>query len=227
MIVHMFVHKRIDMRFTMKCLLLFVLMWTSAAVEAQIYTCTAPDGTRVFSDERCGPDAKIVPGITTKKRSNKNSAAAKAQRTVRSSEELERLIAQCNAGDNKACTEWTHGGGPNHLREQERKAGLACEAGSLPDCEQRYCQDGMTEECRGRVMQAANVSGDNWYLRSQRTLRDGGSAYEIRCALRERRDIKDATVTCAGPPSPNRCFISQPARGFARMDQAAVNFCST
>lgn len=211
----------------MKCLLVVGVMWGSAAVEAQIYTCTAPDGTRVFSDERCGPDAKIVPGISSKKRSNSTSASgAKPQRTVRSGEELERLIAQCNAGDNKACTEWTHGGGPNYLREQERKAGLACEGGSLPDCEQRYCQDGMTEECRKQVMQAASVSGDSWYLRSQRTLRDGGSAYEVRCALPGKREIKEATVTCAGPPSPNRCFITQPARGFARMDQAAANFCS-
>jgi hypothetical protein len=212
----------------MKCLLLVGVMWTSAAVEAQIYTCTAPDGSRVFSDERCGPDAKIVPGISTKKRSTNTSApAAKPQRTVRSSEELEQLIAQCNAGDNKACTEWTHGGGPNHLREQERKAGLACEGGSLADCEQRYCQDGMTQECRSRVLQAASVSGDSWYLRSQRTLQDGGSAYEVRCALPGKPQIKEATITCAGPPSPNRCFITQPARGFARMDQAAANFCST
>jgi hypothetical protein len=167
---------------TTKYLLLLAVVWSSPSVEAQIYTCTAPDGTRVFSDERCGPDAKIVPGITTKKRTtNTGVASSKPKRAVRTSEELEQLIAQCNAGDNKACTEWTHGGGPNYLREQERKAGLACEGGSLPDCEQRYCQDGMTEECRNRVMQAASVSGDSWYLRSQRTLRDGGSAYDVRC----------------------------------------------
>lgn len=215
------------MRFTTKCLWVLGLMWANAAVQAQIYTCTAPDGTRVFSDERCGPDAKIVPGISSKKRSTSTTTpAAKPQRTVRTSEELEQLIADCNAGNTKACTDWTHGGGPNYLREQERKAGLACEGGSLPDCEKRYCQDGMTDECRTRVMQAASLSGDSWYLRSQRTLRDGGSAYEIRCASTGRREIKEATVTCAGPPSPNRCFISQPARGFARMDQAAANFCA-
>ena len=217
------------MRFTAKWLLLTVgIAWANASVHAQIYTCTAPDGTRVFSDERCGPDAKIVPCITSKKRAtNTGGASAKPQRTPRTSEELEQLIAQCNAGNAKACTEWTHGGGPNYLREQERKAGVACESGSLPDCEKRYCQDGMTEECKTRVMQAASVSGDAWYLRSQRTLSDGGTAYEIRCAVAGRREVKEATVTCAGPPSPNRCYITQPARGFARIDQAAANFCAT
>lgn len=215
------------MRMTAKWLLLAGVMWAGSSVQAQIYTCTAPDGSRVFSDERCGPDAKIVPGINSKKRSTTPGTSAKPSRAVRTGEELERLIAQCNAGDAKACTEWTHGGGPNYLREQERKAGLACEGGSLPDCEQRYCQDGMTEECKARVMQSASVSGDTWYLRSQRTLRDGGSAYEIRCALTRSRAIKEATVTCAGPPSANRCFISQPERGFARMDQAATHFCAS
>lgn len=216
------------MRLKAKWLILTAILCTANAAQAQIYTCTAPDGTRIFSDERCGPDAKLVPGITSKKRSTgSGTAPAKAPRVKRSSEELERLIAQCNAGDAKACTEWTHGGGPNHLREQERKAGLACEGGSLPDCEVRYCQDGMTEECRARVMQTASVSGDSWYLRSQRTLRDGGSAYEIRCTSTRSREIKDATVTCAGPPSANRCFISQPERGFARMDQAAASFCAS
>jgi hypothetical protein len=216
------------MRFTAKWLLLAGLISMSPSVQAQIYTCTAPDGTRVFSDERCGPDAKIVPGISSKKRSpNAGVSTTKAQRSPKTNQELEQLIQQCNAGNTKACTEWTHGGGPNYLREQERKAGLACEGGSLADCERRYCQDGMTDECKLRVMQAASVSGDTWYLRAQRTLRDGGSAYEIRCALIRSREIKEVTVTCAGPPSPNRCFIAKPESGFARMDQAATHFCSS
>jgi Domain of unknown function (DUF4124) len=213
------------MRISTKCLLLVGLCWACASAQAQIYTCTAPDGTRVFSDERCGPDAKVVPGITSKKRSAPN--AAKPDRTPRTAEELEQLIAQCNAGDMKACKEWTHGGGPNQLREQELKAAAACEAGSLADCEQRYCPDGMTEICRTRVMQAASVSGDTWYLRAQRTLQDGGTAYEVRCTTLGLREIKDATVTCAGPPGPKRCFVANPQQGFARLDQAASQFCAT
>jgi hypothetical protein len=213
------------MRISTKCLFLVGLCWACVSAQAQIYTCTAPDGTRVFSDERCGPDAKVVPGITSKKRSAPN--AAKPDRTPRTAAELEHLIAQCNAGDMKACKEWTHGGGPNQLREQERKAAAACEAGSLADCEQRYCPDGMTELCRTHVMEAASVSGDTWYLREQRTLQDGGTAYGVRCTTLGLREIKDATVTCAGPPGPKRCFVASPQQGFARLDQAASQFCAT
>lgn len=201
------------------------MCWAGANAQAQIYTCTAPDGTRVFSDERCGPDAKIVPGISSKKRPA--SSAAKPARDPKSAAELEQLIAQCNAGNMKACTEWTHGGGPNQLREQERKAAAACEAGSLSDCERRYCPDGMTEICRVRVMEAASVSGDTWYLRSQRSLQDGGTAYQVRCTTPGLSEIKDATVTCAGPPGPKRCFVASPQQGSARLDQAASMFCST
>ena len=208
----------------LKCLLVLGCLSLAVQAQAQIYSCTAADGTRVFSDERCGPDAKIVPGITSKKRGSAGSP--KRERSVKSPEELETLIAQCNAGDMKACTEWTHGGGPNHLREQEGKAALACEGGSLIDCERRYCPDGMTDECRTRVMQSANVSGDTWYLRDQRTLQDGGTAYQIRCAAPGEREIRDATVTCAGPPGPKRCFVLAPQQGFSRLDQAASSYCA-
>ena len=213
------------MQIVTRSLLIIGLCWACANAQAQIYTCTAADGTRVFSDERCGPDAKVVPGITSKKRSS--PTAVKPARTPRTAAELEELIAQCNAGDMKACTQWTHGGGPNQLREQERKAAAACEAGSLADCEQRYCPDGMTEICRARVMEAASVSGDTWYLRAQRTLQDGGTAYEVRCATLGVTEIKDATVTCAGPPGPRRCFVASPQQGYARLDQAASQFCAT
>jgi hypothetical protein len=213
------------MRISIKCLFIVGLYWASASAQAQIYTCTAPDGTRVFSDERCGPDAKVVPGISSKKRSAPN--ALKPARVPRSAAELDQLIAQCNAGDMKACTEWTHGGGPGQLREQERKAAAACESGSLADCEHRYCPDGMTEVCRARVMEVASVSGETWYLRSQRMLQDGGTAYEVRCTTLGLREIKDATVTCAGPPGPKRCFVASPEQGLARLDQAASKFCST
>jgi hypothetical protein len=215
-----------SMRIFTECLFVVSLCVACASAQAQIYSCTAPDGTRVFSDERCGPDAKVVPGIGSKKRPSQSSAPKREPGPKKTSAELEQLIAQCNAGEMKACTEWTHGGGPNHLREQERKAATACEAGSLADCEERYCPDGMTDECRTRVMEAASVSGDAWYLRSQRTLQDGGTAYQVRCATLGLREIKDATVTCAGPPGPKRCFVTHPQQGFARLDQAASNYCT-
>lgn len=204
--------------------LLLLLLFGSAA-EAQIYMCTADDGTRVFSDERCGPDAKVVPGISTKKASAPQSRS-KPDRTPRTPEELEALLADCNAGSVRACNEWTHGGGPNYLREQEQKAGAACERGSLPDCEKRYCLDGMTDECRTRVFAAAKVSGDSWYLREQRAAEDGATAYEVRCAKEGVRTIRDATITCSGPPGPNRCVPAGGERGFARLDQAAVSYCA-
>lgn len=197
------------------------IAWSNA--HAQIYTCTGEDGTRIFSDERCGPDAKIVPGIVTKKRSS--TSGAKAKRAPKAPAELEALLAQCNAGEMKACKEWTHGGGPNYLREQEEQAGLACEGGSLRACELRYCLDGMTSECRKRVLQAANVSGATWYLREQRPDEEGATAYEIRCATEGERQFRGSTVVCSGPPGPERCVLSSTQRGFARLDLAAASYC--
>ncbi|MFO7305664.1 MAG: DUF4124 domain-containing protein [Gammaproteobacteria bacterium] len=194
---------------------------------AQIYTCTAPDGTRIFSDEKCGPDAKIVPGISTKSRASAKRPTNKAQRVMRSPAELEQLLSACNAGDMKACTEWTHGGGPQYLREQERQATLACERGSLEDCERRYCMDGMTEECRRRVLEAAKIAGDTWYVRSQRPRAQGGVSYEVRCAVAGARDLRDAIVECAGLAGPDRCELIATRQRFARFDQAAASFCAS
>ena len=44
-------------------LIVLALVAISTNVEAQIYTCKGKDGTRIFSDEKCGPDAKVVPNI--------------------------------------------------------------------------------------------------------------------------------------------------------------------
>jgi hypothetical protein len=213
------------MRSQLRWALITALCAACVSAHAQIYTCTAEDGTRVFSDEKCGPDARVVPGITSKKRAAPNTGPKKTT-APKSEAELDALIRQCNAGDMRACTQWTHGGGPALLREQERKSGLACEGGSLPDCERRYCADGITDECRARVFQAAKVSGDAWYLREQRALKDGAVAYQVRCAKPGVEAIHDITVTCSGPPGPNRCSVSDAAQGFARLDQAAVNYCS-
>lgn len=198
----------------------------AADVSAQIYTCTAEDGTRVFADEKCGPDAKIVPGISTKKRAKSGETGSGKPRVTLPPAELERLLKACNSGDMEACTEWTHGGGPNQLRQEERHAGLACESGSLEDCERRYCADGITDECRRRVLSVAKITGGTWYLRSQRPLAQGGVSYEVRCAMEGVRDIRDVTIECTGLAGPNRCELTGASQRFARLDQAAAAYCS-
>jgi hypothetical protein len=194
--------------------------------EAQIYLCIQEDGTRHYSDERCGPDAKVVPGITSKKRPATNaSGASRPARVQRTPAELEDLLAKCNDGDARACSEWTHGGGPNQLREQEQKAAAACDAGSLPDCEQRYCLDGITEECRARVVGAAKLAGETWYLRQQTPKQLGVIEYEVRCSTPGVRAIRDFVVTCSAQSGPRRCALAS-GEAFARLDQAAATYCA-
>lgn len=191
--------------------------------QAQIYTCTAADGTRVYSDKRCGADAKVVPGITNRKR----PAAAKAKSVPKTAAELEELIKLCDAGDMTACTAWTLGGGPNQLREKERKGQLACEDGSLRDCEERYCKDGASEECRARVLLAARLSGGSWYLRDEdKRQPDGSATYAIRCFAKNTGETRDVTITCSAATGPNRCHGARPGQGFARLDEAASSVCS-
>lgn len=198
------------------------------SAEAQIYTCTAEDGTRVFSDKRCGKDAKLVPGITTTKRpSAAAGAAAKAKSEPKTAAQLEELLELCNGGDMKACTTWTLGGGPNNLREKERKAQLACEGGSVPDCEERYCKDGVSKECRTHVLQAAKLSGDVWYLRGEDQRQpDGSATYNVRCIPEGVSEIRDVNIICSATAGPNRCYGAQPRQAFARLDQAAAGICS-
>lgn len=203
-------------------MLVLPFMWVTA--EAQIYRCTAPDGTPIFSDQRCGPDAKIVPGITTRK-PTPPAAANTPRPEPKSPQELKALLERCNQGDNDACSTWTRSGGPNQLREEERQHELACEAGSLRDCEQRYCLDGVTEECRRRVFLTAKLSGESWYLHEQRTLSDGGTSYAIRCAPPGSSQMRDVTVTCSAIAGPQRCSSSVSAQAFARLDQAAQASC--
>jgi Domain of unknown function (DUF4124) len=198
---------------------------TYSSARAQIYTCTAEDGTRVFSDERCGPDAKIVPGVTSKKRPAANAGAASSVRKVaKPAAQLEELSRLCDAGDMKACKEWTLGGGPNLLKEQERKAELDCEAGSLAACEERYCSDGVDSDCRARVLRTARLAGENWYLRQEEHGRsDGRTRYHIRC-VPEGASARDITIECAQQASPDRCSRAQ--QSFSRLDQAAAQSCS-
>lgn len=209
-------------------LLLMSLLYCCLPAQAQIYACEGPNGTRVFSDRKCGPDAKPVQGIASAKKRPANSAPETTAKTPpKSSTELQELMQQCNTGDIKACTAWTHGGGPNDLREQERQAQAACDGGSLPDCELRYCSDGATEECRTRVMQSAKVSGGTWYLREDAQQQDDGSIlYKVRCILKDVIEIRETTIACSIDPGPQRCRPSQSTASFARLDLAAAGYCS-
>jgi Domain of unknown function (DUF4124) len=216
----------LGMRSLVVCLLLTGACLMHATARAQIYTCTAEDGTRVFSDERCGPDAKVVPGVTSKKRPAASAASASRVRKVaKPPAELEQLSSRCNAGDMKACKEWTLGGGPDLLKEKERKAELDCEAGSLAACEERYCRDGVDPDCRARVLRTARLAGENWYLREEERGRsDGRTRYRVRC-VPQGASARDITIECAPYASPDRCSIAQ--QRFARLDQAAAQSCST
>lgn len=192
---------------------------------AQIYTCTAKDGTRIFSDEKCGPDAKVVPNITTNKKPPPKPAAPKV--APKSAAELDALLEKCNAGDMNACNTWTHGGGPNSLREKERAAQKACEAGSLVDCEYRYCSGSVNEECRARVLQTAKVAGENWYLPDAGHVQaDGSTRYEVRCVPPGARAVRAVVVTCSGQGGPNRCRSAGQSDAFARLDLAANALCA-
>jgi len=239
---------------------------------AQIYTCRAADGSRVFSDERCGTDAKVVPGVDKAKRAAakdkskgkaqsanqpkdppKDSAKPQAKTTakgvepsalpaattaakaappkpppmLKSAAELDELLEQCDAGKVAACNDWTRSGGPNRLREKEREAQLACDSGSLAACEQHYCSDGATEQCRAKVLDTAKMAGQTWYLRdADRKLADGSTLYVIRCIREGERLTQDVSVTCAAKSGPQRCSASGPERAFARLDAAAASYCA-
>ena len=147
-----------------------LLAWTSS--EAQIFECAGKDGSRVFSDKRCGPDARVVQPTVKPKRPPPTATSPKATspkpvKSRKPADELEQLALQCNGGDMKACTDWTMGGGPELLRDQERRAEQECEAGSLAACEERYCREGIDADCRARVQRTARLAGDTWYLRDE------------------------------------------------------------
>jgi hypothetical protein len=208
-------------------LLLAAALLATSSSEAQIYTCVGKDGSRVFSDERCGPDAKVVEGYSKPKRPPPKGTSAKPVKTRRTQAELEELTLQCDAGDMKACTAWTMGGGPEMLRDKERKADLDCEAGSLAACEERYCREGITDDCRSRVQRTARLAGDTWYLRDEiRDASAGMTKYLVRCIPAGARETHDIVVTCSSEAGPNRCYFGDPQRGFPRLAAAALSQCS-
>jgi hypothetical protein len=211
------------------CGALALLLILCGVARAEIYSCRSPDGTRVFSDQRCGPDAKIVTGVT----SSKKSAASKGQVdrppvVTASSADLDSLLVKCDAGDTTACNAWTRNGGPNRLREKERQTQAACEAGSLTACEERYCLDGASDQCRSRVMKAAKLSGDTWYLRGQnKVISDGATRYDIRCIWDGARKTRDVTVTCAAAAGALRCSAPSHTRAFDQLEAAAASSCAS
>jgi hypothetical protein len=206
------------------CASLLAASLLCGAAYAQIYECVGEDGTRVFSDERCGPDAKVVRGVTSKKRSTPPSEP-RPKPPPKAASELEALSERCDAGDMKACKEWTLSGGPNLLREKERSAERECEAGSLSACEERYCREGMNPDCRARVLRTAKLAGEDWYLREQEPGAEGRTVYRIRCVPEGGRS-RDVEVSCASLAGPNRCTVGDAQQGFARLDRAAAQVCA-
>ncbi|HKS54348.1 MAG TPA: DUF4124 domain-containing protein [Steroidobacteraceae bacterium] len=214
-----------------------LLAWTSS--EAQIFECAGKDGSRVFSDKRCGPDAKVVqPKVkpkpappqatsTSPKATTSKAPTPKPVKTRKPPEELEQLSLQCNGGDMKACTDWTMGGGPELLRDQERKAEQECEAGSLAACEERYCREGIDADCRARVQRTARLAGDTWYLRDEtRDSATGITKYLVRCIPEGARESRDVLLSCSSEAGPNRCYLADPQHGFPRLAPAAAAQCA-
>ncbi|HVF16634.1 MAG TPA: hypothetical protein VNA21_06970 [Steroidobacteraceae bacterium] len=216
------------MRAIFHCLIALGALHASVAVEAQIYTCMGKDGTRIFSDEKCGSDAKLVPNISSTKSTKKaTSSTPRPKIEPKSTAELDDLLKLCNAGDIPSCNTWTKAGGPNSLKDKERKTEQACEAGSLADCEDRYCSGGVSDECRARVLQAAKVAGDNWYLRDTgQPQSDGSTRYNVRCVPPGVRAIRDTTILCAAKAGPSKCMGMGSSSGQARLDLAATALCT-
>jgi Domain of unknown function (DUF4124) len=215
------------MRSVLRWLIALCALQASAAVHAQIYTCMGKDGTRIFSDERCGPDAKVVPNIATGgKPAAKPNSTPRPRVEPKSAPELAALLEQCNDGDVKACNTWTKAGGPNSLKEKERTAEQACENGSLADCEYRYCNGGVSDECRTHVLQAAKVAGDNWYLRDNASPQpDGSTRYDVRCVQQGVRIMRDVAVICAAKAGPSKCMAMGGKSGHPQLNLAASALC--
>jgi hypothetical protein len=212
------------MRFEWRWLVVLGALLVSVDLEAQIYMCTAKDGTRIYSDQRCGPDAKVVPNITTTKKPS--NPAPRPQPERKSPQELDALLEQCNAGNLEACNLWTRSGGPNSLREKEQASEKACASGSLSDCERRYCGGNVSDQCRARVLQAAKVAGDIWYLRDSGQVQpDGSTRYQVVCVPAGAPALREVPVTCSGTAGPRRCASDDGANAFPRLDVAAASLC--
>jgi Domain of unknown function (DUF4124) len=208
--------------------LLAILMVIPCA-QAQIYVCVREDGSRIYSDTKCGPNAKVVKGFETTNKKKKSADKAKsAEKKVwekKTPEQLAELLDQCNKGLKEACSEWTFGGGPNALREAESHAEKDCESGSLSACELRYCVDGATEQCRQSVLRSAELSGENWYLRKTTpAIEEGARTYGVRCIYKNNTSTKDLDINCVSNPSA-QCSVAGVVASATGLRQAAGEAC--
>ena len=210
-----------------KGLLLFIIVITLQAASllslqtaaAAIYTCTAKDGSRIFSDEKCGPDAKLVGGITTE------TPPTEPPETIDTLSGNAEGITHFSPQTAQSCSSSTDECNNRGARVITGKA--ACANGSLPDCEEQYCRNGITGECRRHILNVAQISGDEWYLRQQGPVQsDGAIKYYVRCFGEDQREIRDLTITCSAITGPNRCYSNTPQSGFARLDLAASKYCA-
>lgn len=116
-----------------------------------------------------------------------------------------------------------------YAAEVEITPEVACEAGSLRDCEELYCRNGISEECRQRVLQTAKISTNTWYLREQGPVKaDGTKTYAVRC-MTQPRPLRDVTIICAATAGPNRCSTAPKSAnsGYAGLDKAATGYCTS
>ena len=183
----------------------------------------------MFSDERCGPDAEVVKRDYSKpKRPPPKGTSAKPVKTRRPASELEQLMLECDGGDMKACTAWTMGGGPELLRDKERKSEQECEEGSLAACEERYCREGIDAGLpRPRAAYCAAGRRDLVHACRRRAMQRRASRSTSCVAFRPgAQQANDIVVTCSSLAGPNRCYFADPQRGFPRLAAAAVSQCS-
>jgi hypothetical protein len=217
------------MRPVLRGAMLVGLLLLPLGLEAQIYTCRGADGSRVYSDQKCGTDAQPVKGfekVKRKKNSKTKAAEPKPTTPPKPPEELAELLKQCDVGNTQACTTWTLSGGPAALRQVEEGAERACEGGSRTDCETRYCREGANEVCRQSVLRTAELSGENWYLRKANArATDGSQTYDVRCIHKDVPKTNDVTITCKQGPT-RRCLAGNSASEFDGLREAADRSCT-
>jgi hypothetical protein len=196
----------------------------------------AEDGSRIYSNRKCGADATLVKGYEHYKLSSARSKANKPRSdaqtkqpivkpTPKSPEELAELLRSCNAGDNAACSQWSLGGGPQALRMAEEKAERDCEAGSLAACEERYCKESANEDCRQSVLRTALLSGDTWYLHEEQArAHDGSASFVIRCIHKGEPATRDINFICAR--AGHKCGSNAGTTQFERLADAATHSCA-
>jgi hypothetical protein len=206
---------------------LLSMLFIAPVAQAQIYVCVREDGSRIYSDKKCGPNAKVVKGFENTNTKKSKVTVKPKPMEKKSNEVLMLLLEQCNIGNKQACNDWTFGGGPNALREAEEKAERDCESGLLAACEQRYCGDGATEQCRQSVLRSAELSGEHWYLRrSAQVADDGARTYQIRCIHANNIKMQDHEVKCVSNGG-LQCSIAGVVANALGLRRAANDACNS